>query len=304
MRWGRWLAGGVAALAIAGALVFYFAFLPGTLATDYRDSARPEHAKAVGAMRLVYATFVPKTFAQQSEATERAKGRAQYVRASRREIALERRALRPARTSIREARAALKRVDEKAFTDVPDPPAIGGSGKLGDAHEVATRERRYMRDVRSFLSLYERLVDYKHAALDDYAHVVTVLDSSLRSLPENPTTPEQVATPIDAMAARLDRATRPYLRRKPPPGQRFEHRRDRSEIAFYVRELRALADAARARDLAKVKALDREVDAGARRYSRGGRRLLRRLITRSRYAHSIAALRKLELKIDRGYDRL
>jgi hypothetical protein len=35
MRWGRWLAGGVVLLVVAGALVFYFAFLPGRLATDY-----------------------------------------------------------------------------------------------------------------------------------------------------------------------------------------------------------------------------------------------------------------------------
>lgn len=304
MRWGRWLAGGAAVLAIAGALVYYFAFLPGKLATDYRDSARPEHAKAVGAMRLVYATFVPKTFAEQSDATERAKGRAQYVRAARREIRLQRRVLLPARTSIRRARSALGRVDEKALTDVPDPPAIGGSGKLGDARGVAAQERRYMRDVRSFLSLYNRLVKYKYAALDDFARVVSVLDSSLRAVPDNPTTPEQVAGPIDTVATRLDRATRPYLRREPPPGQRFEHRRDNAEIAFYVRELHAMADAVRARDLAKVNSLDREVDAGTRRYSRGGRRLLRRLIRRSRYSRSIDALRKLELKIDRGYDRL
>jgi hypothetical protein len=271
MRWGRWLAGGAAVLVLAAALVFY---------------------------------FVPKAFAEQSDATERAKGRAQYVRAARREIVLQRRVLSPARTSIRRARAALASVEEKTLTDVPDPPLIGGSGKLADAREIAERERRYMRHVRSFLSLYNRLVKYRYAALDDFASVVSVLDGSLRALPENPTTPEQVAGPIDAMATRLDRATRPYRRRKPPVDQGAEHRRDSAEIAFYVGKLGAIADAVRARDLAEVKALDREVDAGARKYSRGGRRLLRRLITRSRYARSIAALRKLELKIDRGYDRL
>jgi hypothetical protein len=54
---GQWFAAGVATLLVAGALVFYLAFLPGIVVDDYADAARGEHAMVASPMRLLADTF-------------------------------------------------------------------------------------------------------------------------------------------------------------------------------------------------------------------------------------------------------
>src|SRR5436309_3415 len=100
MKRGRLIVGGVAALVLAGAVVFYFTSVPGILAGNYRDSARPEHRKVATAMRRVYATFVQGTFSERAKESKRAKTSAQYIRATHRVARRRRQVLRPARTAV------------------------------------------------------------------------------------------------------------------------------------------------------------------------------------------------------------
>jgi hypothetical protein len=292
MRRGIVIAG-AAALAVVAAVVVYFAVVPGVLASGYRDDARPEHRRVQAAMERLYASFVPATFGEPP-------GAPHSVKALRRQLELERAAVRRARTRVRDADAALRRADEGKLTDVPSWPALG----LGDAKDVAALERDYLRQARAFVASYRRLVDYSLAVREDYTRAVSAVGGLAADVPEHPTTPEQIARPVDAAADRLDRATRTLRRRDPPPGLREQHRLDVGAFGFLVRELRGLADAVRARDLAKAKGFDEAVSGGIRRYTGGGRARLRRLIARSRYAHAIGRLRHLQLRIQHGYDGL
>lgn len=299
MRRGRWILGGVVLLLIAGALVVYFAVVPGMQADDYKKAARPEHAKVEKAMRRVDRTFSVRTFGAAGKI--KSKTAEAYVKELRRLVARERREIKPARKAIANARAVLKDVDEGALLDVPSWPAIGGSGDLAKAEDVADDERGFLEASRKFLPRYARLVEFTSREIEFTDEAGLAMGNGLAALPENPTTPEQVARPIDSLAAKLERVTREFRHEKPPRDLRADAREEIGLAQFLARSFREFADDVRARDLAKVESFDKRLSAGIDRYDLGGKSV-RRLLTKSSYARDLRRLRKLEQRVETGYE--
>lgn len=304
MTRGRIL-GAVAVLLVAGAAVFYFAALPGILASDYKDGARPEHGRVRAAMNRVYDTFNPRTIGGASTAPLRhAKGPDAFVRALHKVTARERRVLRPVTARIHDARSALRAADRQALTDVADPPAIGGSGKLDDAKRVAADETGYLRAAGRYLTTYEHLLDFYNAELHFLELAGTSLGTGFGNLPKHPGSPEAFAGPVDRIAGKLEREVRAAKHIAVPRDERSQHRELIGIFRDYARNIRGLADAVRARDLAKVKAFPHQLAATAKRYRRAGRGSLERILTRSTYSRAIVSLRRREDRIAKGFEGL
>ncbi|HEX8075606.1 MAG TPA: hypothetical protein VF545_11565 [Thermoleophilaceae bacterium] len=303
-RWIVFGGAGVAVLLVAGAAIFYFAALPGILVDDYRDRARPEHRKVETAMGRVYRTFSAKTFGVSSRDIDKAKTPDQYVRALHRAVARERRQLKPPRAAARHARNVLRGVDREALLEVADPPALHGAGKLPSARRVASAERRYLAASKGFLDEYERLVEYDLAVLNFSDRFGTTLGRGLAALPKHPQTPEAYARPLDAFAKKVERVADGFHAKPPNATDRRSQRAGLGAARFYARKLHGLADAVRARDLAKVNSFDREITTGLKKFRTGGRRELQRLLGHSRYSRSIRKLNGLEMRIATAYREL
>jgi hypothetical protein len=300
-----WLLGGLGVLLVVGALIFYFAALPGILASDYKDQARPEHEKVRTAMSQVYATFSPATIGGTSTTELRkAKGPDAFVRALHKVIARERRVLQPVTARIHDARGVLRDADRKALTDVADPPAIGGSGDLDKASGIAGDEQRYLSSAAKYLSSYERLVRFYRAELRFLELAGTSLGTGFAHLPKNAGSPEAFAAPVDRIAGKLEREVRDGRKIDAPRDERSEKRELLAIFSAYAKNIRGFADAIRARDLAKVKAFPHQLAATAKRYRQKGRGEVRRILTHSAYSRAIEGLQRLEDRIARGYERL
>ena len=299
MKRGRLVLGGVALLLVAGALVFYFAFLPGMQADDYKDAAQPEHTKLAAAMDRVDRTFSVRTFGASTKI--KSKTPEEYVRQLRKFVARERRDLKPARKAIAHARSVLKDVDEGALLDVPSWPAIGGSGDLGKAEDVADDERAYLEASRHFVPRYSRLVEYASTEIDFADETGLAMGNGLGALPENPTSPEQIARPIDAVAAKIERITRDFRRKKPPRDVRKTAHEAVGLAQFLSRTFHDFADAVRARDLAKINTFDETLSKGVDRYELGAKSV-RQLLTKSSFSRQLRKLRKLGQRVEKGYE--
>jgi hypothetical protein len=298
MKRGRLLLGGVVLLLVAGALVFYFAFVPGMQADDYKKAARPEHAKLVKAMERVDRTFSFRTFGASRKI--KAKSPEEYVRELRKFVAGERREIKPASTAIKKARSVLKDVNEGALLDVPSWPVIGGSGDLGKAEDLADDERAYLEASRRFLPRYARLVEYASDEIEFADQTGLAMGNGVAALPEHPTSPEQVARPMDSVAAKIERITRDYRRIKPPKDVRRTVHEALGLAQFLSRTFREFADAVRARDLAKINQFDETLSKGVDRYELGSKSV-RRLVTKSSYSRELRRIRKLNQRVEKGY---
>lgn len=304
-RWPLLAGAGVLVLLVAGAAIFYFAALPGILAADYKDQARPEHEKVRTAMSRVYDTFNARTITGTStRELKRAKGPDAFIHALHRVVARERRIFRPVQARIKDARRALRAADRKALADVADPPAIGGSSELDRANGVAAAERRYLRSAASYLSSYGRLIDFYNAELKFLQQASTSLAKGFANLPKHPGSPEAFAGPVDRIAGKLEREVRAGHRLKVPADEKRQHRELLSLFKDYAGNIRRFADAVRARDLAKVKAFPHQLSATAKHYKNAGRGSVGRLLTRSAYSRAIKGLKRLEDRIAQDYERL
>ena len=296
---GKWILGGVVLLVVAGALVFYFTAVPGMQADDYKKAAKPEHQKLVKAMARVDRTFSARTFS--ASRSVKAKGADEYVRKLRIYVARERRDIKPARRAIKKARAALDGADEKALVDVPSWPLIGGSGDLEKAEDLADDERAFLGASRRFLPRYEKLIAATEAEIDFADETGLAMGHGVAAIPKSPTEPEQVAKPFDSVAAKLDRIGRAYRRRDAPREVAATKREELGLVGFLSRSFREFADAVRARDLAKVQSFDDRVSKGIDRYDLG-RKAVRRLLTKSSYSRDLRRLRRLDQRVERGYE--
>src|SRR5687767_9419892 len=80
----RWISAGLALLVVAGGAFYYFSAVPGRLADDYAEDARPVHDKVAFRLRRVFATFEARTFTtppRYERALERADTADQFLRA-------------------------------------------------------------------------------------------------------------------------------------------------------------------------------------------------------------------------------
>ena len=290
--------------AAGGALAYYLDTQPDKLATEYRNRARPEHEKLERAMRAVYTTLNVRVFGASDRFTRKAKTPEQYVVAIRRDMSRERRQLRPAVRAIRNARRALAGVDERRLTEVPSGWLLDGRGKLADAEQIPAAERRYLADARRFLDEYDELVDYTLFVVRFVEQSGVAMGRGFAKIPDRPTTPEQVAGPIDAVAADIDRFRKSLARRRPPPIERSDHRAVMNLFGFYSRTFRELADAVRARDLAEIEATEKDLSRGSRRYQRRTRGGVAKLLTNSQYSRAIRRLRDHERRLEEAYAKL
>jgi hypothetical protein len=224
------------------------------------------------------------------------------VRAVRRYVARERSDVKPARRAIDNARSVLKKLDESALVDVPSWPAIGGSGDLGKAEDVADDERTFLSASRRFVPRYGRLIESVDAEIDFTDQAGLAMGNGLATVPEHPTAPEQVAKPFSAVAAKLDRIARDYSRNKVPRDVRHTQRVEVSLVQFIARTFREFAAAVRARDLAKVQSFDDRLSKGIDRYGTGSKSV-RKLLTKSSYSRELQKLRKLDQRLDAGYEK-
>jgi hypothetical protein len=304
-RRGAIIGGALAAIVLIGALVAYLVVAPGVLAGNYGDDAKPQHDKVRQAMEGVYPTFDSNTFGSSDKSVHRAKTPTQYVRALRRVTAKERADLQPAADALSDARKVMREMREDDLAEVPSWPALDGRGKLADADAIAADERRYVRESRSFLREYGRLIDYTRDDLDYAKRAGVILGTGFDNLPKNPGSPEAIAKPVDAIAADLARLRRAYQRRtKPPRDLRAEKRRGVALIDYTVRSLHGLTAAIRRRDLPAIKRFDKEFARGARQYRVGSRASLRKLLTDSRLSGRMHRLRRLEDELGRRLAKL
>jgi hypothetical protein len=304
MRWGRWLAGGAVALVLAGALVFYFAFLPGVLAGDWKDGAREEYERSGRAMRDVYSTFHAGTFGVDLRALRRAKTIPAYLERLSRIATRSRDRLDAARSGTTNAANALSDLERGKLRHVPDWPLIGGSGALADAEKIADDERAYVRRARRFLAGYRRLVLYNKALVGFSTRAADAILHGLARVPEHPSEIEQLTRPLDRTVASLRRETRVFDRRATPPGMRAERRLTLEVVRVYGRELTELADAVRALDSARVDRAAKAFAGSAKRFSEISDPTIRRLLLRSKYRRQIDALRRADRQIAGRYDDL
>jgi hypothetical protein len=251
-------------------------------------------------MNRVDRTFSTRTFG--TTAKVKSKSPEAYVREVRKFVARERRDLKPARRAIAKARKVLKDVDEGALLDVPSWPAIGGAGDLSKAEDVSHDERAYLETSRRFVPRYSRLVEYASKEIDFADQIGLAMGNGLAALPEHPTSPEQVARPIDSVAAKIEKITRDYRRTKPPRDVKRTVDETVGVSRFISRTFRGFADAVRARDLAKINQFDETLSKGVDRYKLGSKSL-RALLTKSSYSRQLHRLRILEQRADAGYER-
>jgi hypothetical protein len=288
----------LAAIVLIAALVAYLVVAPGVLAGSYSGDAKPQHDKVRSAMERVYPTFDSDTFGSRDKSIDRAKTPTQYVRAVRRVTARERADLEPAAVALSDARKVVREMREDDLAAVPSWPALDGRGKLSDADAIAADERRYVRECRSFLREYGRLIDFTRDDLEFAKRFGLILGTGFDNLPKNPGSPEALAKPVDAIARRLDQVRRSYQRTAAPPRDlRREKRKTVALIAYTARSLRDLAAAVRRRDLPAVKRFDKEFARGARKYDVGSKASLRKLLTDSRLSARVRRLKRLEREL-------
>jgi hypothetical protein len=163
------------------------------------------------------------------------------------------------------------------------------------------RERRYIRRAQRFLDRYERLVDWGYTATRFTARFGKRLANGLKAIPTDADSPEEVAVPVDRLARQFDVSARQYSRRKPPPVLRRDQRQTVKYIRQYADELRALAAAVRALDLARIEQFEGNITAIGRRAERESRGTLRRLILRSDYRRAVERLDRMDERIVRAY---
>jgi len=297
----RVVLGGVALLLVAGALVFYFAFLPGMLADDWEKKARQEHETAAMAFPRVFATFSELTFGIDASQLAKAKTAEAYIKEVQFEAGFYRDNLKDVKVTIQRARRDIAAVDQDALVDVPEPPLIGTSGKLGDAHDIAALERRYLDTGRDFLRRYEKFVDFQLKAVREAERAQADLAKGLDSIPTNPGSVEAFTKPTEATAARLARHASVFRRMKPPPALRDELRATTAAYSFYARVLRGLVTAVRKRDLARIERFDKDFKAASKRYTRGEPQRLERVLHHSTYSRTIARMNRLGDRIQRAH---
>ena len=297
----RLVVGGVGLLIVAGALVFYFAFLPGMLADDWEKKARQEHETAAMAFPRVFATFSELTFGVDASALAKAKTAEAYIKEVELEAGLYRDTLKDVEVTIHRAKRDLAAVDEDALVNVPEPPLIGTSGKLADAHDIASLERRYLQMGRDFLRRYEDFVDFQVMAVREAERAQADLAKGMDSIPTNPGSVEAFVKPTEATAARLARHARTFRRMKPPPALREELRATTAAYNFYARLLRGLANAVRNRDLARIERFEKDFTTQSKRYTRGEPARLEKVLHHSTYSRTIARLNRLGDRIQRAH---
>ena len=290
-------------LTVAAAILaaVYLAVAPGILADDYRERAQPAHQRIRDAVRPVYRTLTVKTFAENDRPLRRAKTPAAYSRAVEKVTRSALRDLKAPQRAVDRARRVLDDIDEEAL-EAPDWPGLGGRGELDAVDEIADDERRYLREARSFVKSYDRLLDYTRKATIAARRLGVTLGRGLAALPTNPGSPEAFARPVDGLAAKLERQLRPMRKMKPPRFLRPGHRGGVALWSFFIRELRAVADAARRRDLARIEASDRRIENAVKRSSTGLD--ISDLIARSPYARAGRGLREMERVLKREYRQL
>jgi hypothetical protein len=230
------------------------------------------------------------TFGADSSYLKKVKSPESYLRALRIVDEITRDNLRDARATIRRGKKDLADVDDEAIADVPDPPFIGGSGKLKEAQSLARKERRYLTMGRDFLRRYERLVDFNLELLRILDRASVSFGKGLANIPTNPTTPEAYSGPVDKIASDLEKHMRPLRKVEPPAEVRYWRRDSIDSYAFFARSLRGFARAVRARDLAGFNRRRREFQRGAKRVRALGRSELLRLLERSSYSRQIKKL--------------
>lgn len=287
---------------LGGALAFYLLAMPGRLASDWKDDAEPQQQRVRTVMRDVYRSMSAKTFGADTRSIQRARNPDQYVRAIDRTTAKELRQIGPARTAINRAERTLAKLDEEALTETPDWPALGGRGDLEEVEDIAEREEAYLRDVRSFLKRYKRLVDFAVNNIRAVRRFGVTLGRGFDTIPDSPTSPGQVTGPLDATARNLNKAVRLLRKQKAPPELRKDHRTFFGYVRFVIAEVRKLSSAVRRRDLAGIEAFDRNMRRGSKRYPT--RVTLRKLVVGSSYAKRIRRLRDAERTLLRAYERL
>jgi hypothetical protein len=294
----------VAVLLVAGAVVFYFAFLPDILVDDWRGPARREHDKIAEAFPRVFATFSDLTFGADTSGLRQAKTPDAYLREVRLADAISQDYLRDARATIRRGLADLGRVDETALTAPPNPPLIGGSGRLKEARRLAADERRYLALGRDFLNRYERLVDFGLDLVRVTERANVSLAKGLAAIPANPGSPAAYVRSVTAVASEAERHQRKLRRVKPPSEVRWLQRSSVGLYGFYARSMRGFAEAVHAGDLSRFKRVEGQFNSGIKRYRRTGHEELLRLISRSTYSRAIERLNQLGDVLDRAHRHL
>jgi hypothetical protein len=299
----RWiLAGAGAFLIVAAAIAYYFTQVPGMLAEDYEEKAEPEQQRIRAAMRPVYRSLSAKTFGTDSRAVEKAKNADQYVRAIDRTTSKELRQLVPAQKAIDRAQRVLGKTDEEALLETPSWPLVGGRGELGEAEEIADREREYLPRARAFLKHYERVVAYTRSDIEFVRSFGFALGRGLGRIPDSPSSPGQVTGPLDRTARQLDGHLRRYRRTKAPRELRRDHRTHVGLIRYVIGHVRAVSSAVKAQDLGRINRLERNFARGTRRFR--VRVTVRKFVTSSSYAKSVRRLRDMERSLLRAYKRL
>lgn len=290
---------GVGGLLLIAAIVFYFAALPGMLAGDYRDSARPKHRAVQRELRRVFDTFSSETFGVDPREF-RTKSIDRYIARVGKVAERARKLLSQAQTAVTDGQEAVHDVDRGALLDVPSWPAIGND----KAKRIAAMERDYLNKARAFLHDYHRLLGFSGALTGFGVRVGEGMAHGFKGIPKNPTSPGQVTGPVERIVATLKREQRVFRERPIAPGERRDRDAALALAAYFQRQLTAFNAAIRARDLAKIKSVGNSFEKGARPYERQARASLRRLLTESRYAREIGELQLLDRRIEAAYRRL
>jgi hypothetical protein len=299
---GLIVAGAVLSLWVIAAVGFYMFAMPNRLASDYRDDAEPEHKQIRKAMQPVYKSLSIKTFYLDDRRIEKAKTPDRFVHEIDRATSKALRRLQPLERKVARARKTLEKADEKALTDVPDWPMLGGRDDLEVAEEIAEDEERYLPEARAFLKRYEDLVEFWISDALALRRFGVTVGRGFESVPDNPTSPGQVTGPLERMARKLDKHLRSYKRSKPPPGLRRYRKEAVALVRLFTREIRGLADAVKDRDLARIESFDNRIDRAIKKSK--AEVSVGHLVYRSNYAQDIRRLKSRERKLQREFRKL
>ena len=299
------LAVGVLVLALlGGALAYYLTQIPDELAKDYHDEALPEQQRVRKAMRPVYRTMSIATFGANNKPIEKAKNERQYVKALEKVSSKELAQLTPARRAIDKAKRTLAKVDEDKLLELPDAPLLDGRGKLADAEDIVTAERRYLDRARRFLRDYDKLIAYLSLRTKFIRDTGVDVGRGFDKIPQTFTSPGQFTGPVEGVIKTLRKELRKFRKVKPPADVKREHGIDVHDTEFLIARLGDMNAAARRLDNAGLRKAFSALSREGKRSVKRTKNSVPRLVTRSRAAKSIRELRKRERQLLEAFEKL
>ena len=298
----RWILAGAGVLLVACALVLYLTQMPAKVANDYESRAEPQHGRVGKAIQPVIDTFDYETFAVVEVDEDLAPRK--YLRALRRATSRDLRELEKARRAVRKAKRTLARVDEEELTHVSDWPLLGGTGDVEEASKVADQAGAYLRKARAYVRDYQELVEYSVDLVRFGDREVAAQVRAELAFPARPTSPAQIARPLERAHEILIVELARFKRHRPPEEQFSQYHRIIRETEAQLRLETKYIAAVKRNDFSRSERLRKKLNRDVDRSSRRSRRDLARLMERSRFKKRVDDLQRRESRIADAFDDL